>query len=181
MIVRSFVILLALGSAFAQTPAAPQPAAPAGPLNGQQAAETIGRCLQLMESTATVLPSLKGSSVSLIADARSVMEDLQRLPGNASFTYHFLNDVQAYLQLADVLPRPADLPQEGQRQLNELHDDFGRLETYFRPAIDLEGSAASQSRPRQRAALRRRQPEPAEPDGSRAWCSSATPSPISGG
>jgi lysophospholipase L1-like esterase len=131
------------GVALAQTPAqTPTPAAittpaatPAGPLNGTQAAEMIARCLQLMESTATVLPNLKGSSVSLIADARSAMEDLQRTPGNVAFTYHFLNDVQAYLQLADVLPRPADVPQEGLRQLNELHDDFGRLETYFRNTL----------------------------------------------
>jgi acyl-CoA thioesterase-1 len=138
-------IALLLGVAFAaaqnQAPQASQPQNPplgnavGGPLTGQQAAELIGRCLQLMESTATVLPNLKGSSVSLIADARSAMEDLQRTPGNAAFTYHFLNDVQAYLELADVLPRPADLPQEGQRQLNELHDDFGRLETYFRQLL----------------------------------------------
>jgi lysophospholipase L1-like esterase len=118
-------------AALAQTPAAPPPPAPAGPLNGQQAAEMIVRCVQLMESTVTIMPNLKGSSISLIADARATMQDLQRTPGNASFTYHFLNDVQAYLQLADVLPRATDLPQEGQRQLNELHDDFGRLETYF--------------------------------------------------
>ena len=81
----------------------------------------IGRCLQLMESTVTVLPNLKGSSVSLIADAHATLQDLQRTPGNAAHTYHFLNDVEAYLHLTDVLPRQADLPQEGQRQLNELH------------------------------------------------------------
>ena len=127
-------------------PPSPQPApqasqvptpqnTPTGRLTGQQAAEMISRCLQLMESTVTVLPTLKGSSVSLLADARSVLQDLQRTPGNSSLTYHFLNDVQAYLQLTDVLPRPADLPQEGQRQLNELHDNFGRLETYFRQLL----------------------------------------------
>jgi acyl-CoA thioesterase-1 len=129
----AFFLLLTAG-AFAQTPPQAAPA-PTGPLNGQQAAETPARCLQLMESTATVLPNLKASSASLVVDARSAMEDLQRRPGNASFTYHFLNDVQAYLQLVDVLPRTADLPQEGQRQLNELHDDFTRLETYFRQLL----------------------------------------------
>src|ERR1700759_3273895 len=126
----------------AQPPAAQAPATQAQPqsgaparLNGQQAADMIARCLQLMESTATVLPTLKASSVSLIADSRATLQDLQRTPGNAAFTYHFLNDVQAYLQLADILPRPADVPQEGQRQLNELHDSFGRLETYFRQLL----------------------------------------------
>jgi lysophospholipase L1-like esterase len=115
--------------------ASAQDQAPPPPLNNQQAAEMITRCLQLMESTATVLPSLKASSVSLIADARATHQDLQRTPGNAAFTYHFLNDLQAYLQLADVLPRPADLPTEGQRQLNELHDNFGRLQTWFRQLL----------------------------------------------
>lgn len=124
-------LLILANAAVAQTPAPPPAPVPAGPLNGAQAAEMIGRCVQLMESTVTVLPNLKGSSVSLIADARAAMEDLQRTPGNVSFTYRFLNDVKAYLQLVDVLPHPADVPQEGQRQLNELHDDFGRLETYF--------------------------------------------------
>jgi acyl-CoA thioesterase-1 len=143
----ALALLILTTAAAAQTPAPPQPPAPSGSLNGQQAAETIGRCLQLMESTATVLPNLKGSSVSLLADARATMEDLQRRPGNASFTYHFLNDVEAYLHLADVLPHPADLPQEGQRQLNELHDDFGRLETYFNQLlISKEGQLRSPDR-----------------------------------
>ncbi|HEY3835923.1 MAG TPA: hypothetical protein VGL72_05110, partial [Bryobacteraceae bacterium] len=128
--------LFAAGILAAQTPVSqPAPNAPAGPLNGQQAAETIARCVQLMESTATVLPAIKGSSVSLVADARAAMEDLQRFPGNAAHTYHFLNDVDAYLQLVDVLPRTGELPTEGQRQLNELHDDFNRLETYFRQLL----------------------------------------------
>lgn len=95
----------------------------------------INRSVQLMESTATVLPSLKASSVSLVADARSAIADLQRTPGNVAFTYHFLNDVEAYLQLADVLPRPAEVPEEGLRQLNELHNDFSRLESYFRRTL----------------------------------------------
>ena len=46
----------------------------------------INRCLQLMESTVTVLPNLKASSVSLIADTRSALEgyagepDWEKLP-----------------------------------------------------------------------------------------------------
>jgi lysophospholipase L1-like esterase len=131
-------VLWLAGAGFPQTPAAQAPVAAnatPGRLTGQQASEMIARCLQLMESTVTVLPSLKGSSVSLIADARATLQDLQRTPGNSSATYHFLNDVQAYLHLADVLPRSADLPQEGQRQLNELHDNAGHLETYFRQLL----------------------------------------------
>ena len=114
----------------AQTATVPQNPAPAR-LNAQQATEMISRCLQFMESTATVLPNLKASSVSLIGDARATLEDLQRTPGNSAFTYHFLNDVQAYLQLADVLPRPPEVPQEAERQLTELHADYSRLEGYF--------------------------------------------------
>jgi lysophospholipase L1-like esterase len=137
MIARRWVgvaLLLWASVSMGQTPA-PTPA------------DTISRCLQLMESTATILPNLKASSVSLIADARSTMEDLQRIPGNAASTYHFLNDVEAYLQLSDVLPRPADLPQEGQRQLNELHDDFAHLETYFRQLlVSKEGQLRSPDR-----------------------------------
>jgi lysophospholipase L1-like esterase len=134
---RNAGVALVLGCAVlaAQTPAAQAPAnqAPSnGPLNSQQASEMILRCQQLMESTATILPSLKGSSAALVADARAVVDDLQRTPGNSAYVYHLLNDVQAYLQLSDLLPRPADLPPEGQRQLNELHDDFTRLEAWFR-------------------------------------------------
>ncbi len=148
----SVAALLQTGNLSAQTPAPPAQGSQPARLNGAQAAEMISRSLQLMESTATVLPSLKASSVSLIADARAVLADLQRTPGNAASTYHFLNDVQAYLQIADVLPRPADLPQEGQRQLNELHDDFGKLETYFR---ELLVSKESQLRSPDRDNLRR--------------------------
>lgn len=119
------IAMFAVTAALAQTPVQPPAAAKSAP-------ELISRSLQLMESTATILPGLKASSISLVADARSTMEDLQRTPNNAAFTFHFLNDVQAYLQLADVLPRPAELPQEGSRQLNELHDNFARLQTIFR-------------------------------------------------
>ena len=127
----AFTVCIAAAQQNSPAPAAAQ----AGPYTGAQVAEAIARSVQLMESTATVLPNLKGSSVSLISDARATLADLQRTPGNASFTYHFLNDVEAYLQLADVLPRPADVPQEGMRQLNELHDTFERLETYFRKLL----------------------------------------------
>jgi lysophospholipase L1-like esterase len=126
------LLLLVAAGLPAQTPApAATPAAPAR----FNAADTIKRSLELMESTATVLPSLKASSVSLIADARSTWDDLQRFPNNASHTYRFLNDLQAYLNLSQVLPRPADMPAEGARQLNELHDNYGRLETYFRQLL----------------------------------------------
>src|SRR5690348_15962786 len=90
--------LVALGALHAQTTAAQPAQAPSARLNGAQAAEMIKRCLELMESTATVLPALKGSSVSLVADARAAHEDLQRIPGIASYTYHFLNDLKAYVQ-----------------------------------------------------------------------------------
>lgn len=137
---RLAVICFAAGHMLvAQTPPA-APAANAGPVTSQTAPEVINRTLQLMESTATILPSLKGSSVSLIADARATVEDLQRTPGNSAFTYHFLNDVQAYLQLADVLPHPADIPQEGQRQLDELHNNAARLQAYFRNLLTAKES-----------------------------------------
>src|ERR1700726_3852971 len=108
-----FAAWLGAGALFAQQAAqqAATPQAAQSPYDGAQAGEAIGRCVQLMESTATVLPALKSSSVSLIADARATLADLQRTPGNASFTYHFLNDIEAYLQLGDVLPRPGDIPQ----------------------------------------------------------------------
>ncbi len=138
--IRLSVALLTAGAMFAQAPppqaaqttqAAPVPTR----LTGQQAAEMIGRSLQLMESTATVLPSLKGSSVSLVADARAAVEDLQRTPGNAAHTYHFMNDLRAYIQLADLLPQPADMPQEGVRQLTELRANVNLLESYFRQLL----------------------------------------------
>ena len=135
MIARFAALSLGACLILAQTPAPPAAAPPApatGPLSSQQAGEMITRSLQLMESTATILPSLKGSSAALIADARGVVEDLQRTPGNSAYVYHMLNDLQAYLQLADLLPHPTDLPAEGMRQLTELHDDFTRLQAWFR-------------------------------------------------
>ena len=119
-----------------QTPPAQQAPPAAAPAAARfNAADVIKRSLELMESTATVLPSLRASSTSLVADARTTWDDLQRFPNNAAHTYHILNDIHAFLQLSDVLPRPADVPQEGQRQLNELHDNYTRLETYFRQLL----------------------------------------------
>jgi lysophospholipase L1-like esterase len=120
--------LLAVGL-YAQAP--PSPPAPAT----FNAADAIKRSLELMESTTTVLPGLRASSASLVADARAAWDDLQRFPNNAAHTYHILNDLHAFLELSDVLPRPTDIPQEGQRQLNELHGNYTRLETYFRQLL----------------------------------------------
>lgn len=108
---------------------AAQPAAP--PLNAQRAAQLMDRSVQLMESAGVALPELARAGAPLVENARQALKGARSTSANLEFFNTFQSNVRAYLFVADSLPKPASFPEEARRQLAELRDAFGRLDTYF--------------------------------------------------
>ncbi len=94
-------------------------------------AELGTRMLQLMESTAIVVPGLTQTSAPVKQNAEATLDAIGRTPRNPALTWQFLNQVKAYLALADSYARPADFPPAADRQYAELREDVARLQRHF--------------------------------------------------
>jgi lysophospholipase L1-like esterase len=121
--VRCLVAFFASTALFGQVP---------GPLlSPKDAGELANRMVQLMESTAVVVPGLTSASQPVKQNAESTAAAITRMPQNPALTYQFMNQVKAYLALSDSFPRPADVPAAADRQYAELRDDLARIERHF--------------------------------------------------
>jgi lysophospholipase L1-like esterase len=119
----SFVLLFAFTLA-GQAPQQQQ-------LNAQQAQQLMSRSLQLMESTGVALPELARAGAPLTENAGQALANVRSTTANLGFYNVFLSNVRAYLFVSDSLPKPPDFPEQARRQLSELRDNFGSLDTYF--------------------------------------------------
>jgi lysophospholipase L1-like esterase len=105
-------------------------ALPANP--GQKEAEQLAaRMLQLMESTAVAVPGLIRASEPLKQNAEMTFTAMQRTPQNAALTYQFMNQIRAYLALADSFPRPEPFPAAADQQYAELREGLQRMQRHF--------------------------------------------------
>ncbi len=100
-------------------------------LSPQDASELGTRMVQLMESTAIVVPGLAQTSAPVKQNAEATLAAMGRKPRNPALTWQFLNQVKAYLALADSYPRPADFPAAADRQFAELREDLARMQRHF--------------------------------------------------
>lgn len=120
---RYFTVLLTATALCAQVP---------GPLlSPKDAGELTTRMLQLMESTAVVVPGLTSASQPIKQNAETTSAAMARTPRNPALTYQFMNQVKAYLALSDSFPRPADFPAAADRQYAELREDLARLQRHL--------------------------------------------------
>jgi lysophospholipase L1-like esterase len=106
------------------------------PLPNEKAFELYGRAVQLMGSTALVVPELARAGAPITENARSAVATLRSL-GNqhAGVTYTFLANARAFLLLAEALPKPDAFPPEAAKQLAELRDAVDRGEANFRALL----------------------------------------------
>jgi lysophospholipase L1-like esterase len=100
-------------------------------LSPKDASDLGTRMVQLMESTAIVVPGLAQASAPVKQNAEATLGAIGRTPRNPALTWQFLNQVKAYLALADSYPRPADLPAAADRQFAELREDLARMQRNF--------------------------------------------------
>jgi acyl-CoA thioesterase-1 len=137
---RCAILLALTACAWGQTPAAPGPL-----LDGPQTEQLANRILQLMESTAVAVPGLIPASAPVKQSSQLTFSALQRTPRNPALIYQFMNQVKAYLAVADSIPRPDSLPLTADEQFTELRGDLQRLQQYFEAVLQ-SGSQDAQKK-----------------------------------
>jgi lysophospholipase L1-like esterase len=88
------------------------------------------RMAELMESTAVAVPDLLRASDPLRKQAQNTIASMKDAPRNGAFPYRLVNQVQAYLALADAYLTPG-LPAIAGQQFAELRDDLSRFRQRF--------------------------------------------------
>jgi len=125
---RLWAVLLVCAAAAAQTPAIP---------SDTDARALYERALQLMESTALAVPDLARAGIPLRENARNTLELLKTTPGQPPALHHrFQMNLRAFLLLSDAVPRPAGVPAEMKRQMEELRGIQTQLEVYYENLLD---------------------------------------------
>lgn len=119
---KALLLICFAASAFAQDSALLAP---------KDAADLETRMLQLIESTAVVVPGLTSASEPVKRNAEATLSSLARTPQNPQLTWQFMNQVKAYLALSESFPRPAAFPPAADRQYAELRGDLERIERHF--------------------------------------------------
>jgi lysophospholipase L1-like esterase len=103
-----------------------------GPLLGaKDANQLVTRAVQLMESTAAAVPGLPAASEPLRHAAEQTLAALLRTPQDAVSTYRFAGQLNAFLALSEVYPRPAPFPQTAAEQFAELREARERLQLHL--------------------------------------------------
>ncbi len=103
---------------------------------GQEILSLCDRVVQLMDATRVSVPELARAGEPVVENAKQTLTNLQAGGvQNSPLVYAFLQNLRAYLALADAVPKPANLPEEGRKQFYELRDTQDRLDAYFRALI----------------------------------------------
>ena len=102
--------------------------------------------LQLIESTAVAVPGLVRASEPVKQNAEMTFTGMQRAPLNPALIYQFMNQVKAYLALADSIPRPYPFPPTADQQYSELRESLQRMQQHFEAILQAFRTQNSQKR-----------------------------------
>lgn len=134
-----YLLLLSLaGGLWGQTNAVPSNTGSQGTLRQKDVEQLATRMLQLMESTAVAVPGLIHASEPVKQNADTTFTALQRVPQNLALTYQFINEIKAYLALADSIPRPFPFPATADRQYAELREGLRRMQLHFEALLQVQ-------------------------------------------
>ncbi len=106
--------------------------APTALLPTAQVNQLCGRLTELMDAEGLAIADLQRAAAPVIEATRQNCIQLQIQPGRATHTYTLLENLRAFLALADALPKPFPFPEEAERQFTELRNDFTRLDSHYR-------------------------------------------------
>lgn len=121
--------LAGMACAFGQTP--PNPLMTANDVN-----QVCTRVAQLMEAGGVAVPALRDAAAPVIGNAKQACTQLKAQPGLGEPTYVLIQNLRAYLALADAVPKPFPFPEAASRQFTELRDDTTRLDSHFRALLN---------------------------------------------
>ena len=134
-----WILLILAAGAGAQTPGPGAANGAAGAvLDAKQAEQLATRMLQLVESTAVAVPGLIRASEPVKQNAQLTFSALQRTPRSPALIYQLINQVKAYLALADSIPRPYPFPPTADQQFSELREGLQRLQQHFEGLLRIE-------------------------------------------
>lgn len=106
-------------------------------LSNAEALKLYTRVTQLMESTGVAVPGLARAGLPMLENARQDLGNLQTVAQqNAGLTYRFLTEAQAYLALADSMPKPFPFPDVARKQFVELRESVERIESHFEALLE---------------------------------------------
>jgi len=114
---------------------APAQAPPNALLSQPETQLTATRIVQLMESTATAVPGLVHASEPLRQNTQATATALGKTLRDTTLTLQLINDIKAYLAIADSLPRPDFFPPAASQQFLELRDEQQRLDRHFQALL----------------------------------------------
>lgn len=99
----------------------------------------IERGYQLMEAASLAIPELARAGSPLIETARQANRSYTSpdiRADDSRILLSYITSLRAFLMLTDTLPRPIPFPQEAQRQLVELRENFALADAAFRTLLD---------------------------------------------
>lgn len=126
--VPGIALLLFAVSAPAQSP-------PNALLSQPETQLTATRVVQLMELSAATVPGLVHASDALRQNAQVTAAALGKSLRDSTLTLQLVNQIRAFLALADSLPRPDFFPSTASQQFLELRDELQRLDRHFQALL----------------------------------------------
>ena len=108
------------------------------PPTQREAERMIRETIDLMEAAAVVTPELSRAGAPLTENVRAASETLRSgaVREHVGVVYSLLANARAYIQLVDVLPKPADFSDDVRQQLEQLRVRVDGLEVYFRSLLE---------------------------------------------
>jgi lysophospholipase L1-like esterase len=109
-----------------------------GRLPAGEAGKLYGQIAEWMESTSVVVPELARAGAPLAENVRQSARLLRAGPTreNSVLLYKLIANARIYLQVADVVPKPAAFEETIGKQLGELRAAVARADAHFRATLD---------------------------------------------
>ncbi len=107
-------------------------------LSRREATALMGRIADLLEATEIVMPELARAGAPLQENFRQGIVTLEegQSQQHTGVLYRMLTNAKGYLQLTDMLPKPAEFSEDISRQLTELRTEIHLFESHFLATLD---------------------------------------------
>ena len=93
------------------------------------------RSIQLMDAGGVAIPDLQRAAAPIIENVKGACDQLQLRGGNSPATFALIQNLRAYLDLSDAVPKPFPFPEAARTQIGELRDNGTRLDSHFRALL----------------------------------------------
>jgi hypothetical protein len=96
--------------------------APNAQMSALEVTQACTRLAELMDAGGVAIPDLRRPSEPIIDNVKQACAQLQSRAGAGQPTFAVLNNLRAFLDVADAVPKPYPLPDIARDQLREIRD-----------------------------------------------------------